>query len=86
MIWSSFTKKLGFCIQKTKVNAQKIDDSPLEIFGIVIASFIINDKDKNFRFFEETFLLADISMNITFEMFFLILKNIQINFNNRKLK
>lgn len=34
----------------------------------------------------ETFLLADISIDITFKIFFFILNNIQINFNDQKLK
>lgn len=35
----SFTKKLDFCICKTVVNAQKIDDNRFKTCGIEIASF-----------------------------------------------
>lgn len=37
-------KKLGFWVQKTEVDAQKIDSSSLDIFEIVIASFSIDNK------------------------------------------
>lgn len=77
-----FAKKLGLLIWKTKVGAWKNDCSKLKTFGIVITCFLINDKDEKSCFFEETFLLADISMNITFEMLFLTLNNAEVNFNN----
>lgn len=40
----------------------------------------MDSKDKKFWFFEKTFLLADMSMNVAFEMFFFILNNIEVNF------
>lgn len=61
---------------------QKIDGKWLEIFGILITSFLVYDKNKKFWFFEEIFLLANIDIYITFEMLFLILSNIEINFTN----
>lgn len=48
----SFGKKLGIRICKTDVSAQKIDSSRLETFGMVIALFQVDDKDKTPRFFE----------------------------------
>lgn len=36
----AYALKLGFQIRKIKVGAQKIDKSFLEMFGIVIASFL----------------------------------------------
>ena len=35
----NFIWKLGFHIRKTNVGAQKIDDSTLETFGMMIADF-----------------------------------------------
>lgn len=61
-----FAKKLGLCICKTNWNAQKIDDSRLETFKMVIALLQVDDKDGKFRFFKETFLLPEMSINITF--------------------
>lgn len=53
---------------------------------MVITSFLLDDKDKKFRFFEEIFLLANISIDIVFGIFFLILNNVQIDFNNQELR
>ena len=47
---------------------------------MVIALFSMEDKEKKSHFFEETFLLANISMNIALEMFFFTLSNVKINF------
>lgn len=46
----------------------------------------MEDKDKRSCFFEKTFLLTDIGMDIAFGMLFLILSNVKINFTNRKLR
>lgn len=35
----SFIRKLCFCISKTDIDAQKMDGSKLEIFGMIITSF-----------------------------------------------
>lgn len=64
------------------MNAQKIDDSKLETFGMVIALFQVDNKDEKSCFFEEIFLLAEISIDVAFRMFFLTLSNVQVNFNN----
>lgn len=83
---SSFARKQDFCICKTNIFTQKIDIGRPKIYRIVIALFQINDWDKKFRFFKETFLLANISIDIAFRILFLILSNIKLNFNNQKLK
>ena len=69
-------------MRKTKVGTPKIDGSKLYIFDIVIAFFLVEDKEGKLRFFEKTFLLANISMNIALEMLFLILSNIEIDFTD----
>lgn len=86
IIQTSFIKKLSLCIYKTNINAQKIDNNKLETFRMVITSFSIDNKDGKSCFFEDTFLLADISIDISFGMLFLTLSNIEINFNNEELK
>lgn len=63
-IQPSFIKKLGFCIYKANIDAQKINSSRQKTFRMVIASFQIDNKDKKSCFFKLTFLLADISINI----------------------
>lgn len=56
--------------------------SRLSIFVILIASFLIKDKNKRICIFEITFLLINLEINITLGIFFLILGNIKINFTN----
>lgn len=85
MIQLSFTKKSSLYISKINVRAKKIDNIKLKFFGIIIICFLIDNKNKKSRLFKKTFLLADISMNITLEISFLILNNIKINFTNREL-
>ena len=66
-------KKFGFRVRKTKVDTQKIDGSKLDTFDIVIAFFSMKDKEKRSHFFEEIFLLANISMDIALDMTFFTL-------------
>lgn len=68
----SLARKLGLHICNTNVDAQKIDGSISEIFGIVIALFQIDHKDKKPCLFEETFPMANMSMDIALKCFFLL--------------
>lgn len=81
----SFIKKLGLCIYKTNVYTQKIDGSRLKTYKIVITLFYIDNKDGKSCFLKKTFLFTDIRMDVAFEMFFLILSNVKVDFNNREL-
>lgn len=56
-----------------------IDGSQLKIFGMMIVFFLVDDKDGKSQFFEKTVLLTDNSMDVAFEMFFLMLSNRQID-------
>ena len=56
----AFTSQLGLKIWKTNVKAQKIDSTTLETYGIVVSTFSMSDKDGRERFFEESFLLAEV--------------------------
>ena len=47
---------------------------------MVITLFSIEDKEKRSCFFEEAFLLADISMDIALEISFLTINNVEIIF------
>ena len=73
-----YAAKLGLKIRHTNVKAQKIDGSTFETFGIVLASFRMEDKLERARFFQEMFLLADISIEVVLEIFFLTLSNTNI--------
>lgn len=75
-------QKFSLHIKKTDINIQKINISKLEIFGIVIVFFLVVDKDRKFRFFEKTFFLSNINMDITLRILFFTLSNAEINFND----
>ena len=74
----AYAKKLGLRTRKTDVGAQKIDGSSLDTFGMVIAGFQVIDKLGRARFFQETFLLADTTMEVVLGMPFLTFGNADI--------
>ena len=76
--------KLGFCARKFYMSIQKIDGSHLEIFEIVIANYSIKDKLKRVRFFQETFLLTNISLKMVLEILFLSFSKADIWFTKRE--
>ena len=47
---------------------------------MTIASFFMKDKEKNSRYFEMTFLFANISIDINLRIFLVLLSNVEINF------
>lgn len=66
-----YAKKIKLFNQKIDIGIQKIDGFTLAILGIVNAAFLIKNKDEKIRFFETTFLLANISLDMVFKIFFL---------------
>ena len=81
----AYAAHLGFKVRMTNVGAHKIDGSSLAIYGMVIAGFQVVDKLGCSWFFQKTFLLADISMKVVFDMFFLIFSNADVKFAEKKL-
>ena len=81
----TYAKKLGLQVRQTDVGAQKTDGSHLETFGIVIASFLLQDKLGKVRFFHKTFLVVDTQIKVVLGMFFLTLGNANIRFAEREL-
>lgn len=63
----TFTQQLDFKIWKTNVKIQKIDDTILEAYEMIVSTFSILDKDSRARFFKDSFLLADVKPDIVFE-------------------
>ena len=84
-ITPTYALKLGLRVRQTDVGAQKIDGSTLETFGMVLASFQVEDKLGRARFFQETFLLADIGVEVVLGMPFLTLSNADIQFEKKEL-
>ena len=58
----------------------------LDIFEMVVAVFSVTDKANQVWFFEKTFLVANFSPEIVFEMLFLTLSSANINFLGRELR
>lgn len=81
IIYLDFAKKLGFWVQQIAINAQKINDFKLNIFGMVLVFFLVKN-EKKFYFFKKIFLVTNLSINVALKMFFFILNNIEVNFVN----
>ena len=85
-IHPAFAKKLGFPIRPTDVGLQKIDGTTMDTFKIVVTAFSVTNKANQVRFFEEIFLVANVSLEVVFEMFFFTLNDIDINILGRELR
>ena len=79
-VYPTFTKKIGLSIRSTDVGAQKIDGTTVDSYEKVVIAFLIMDKANRVRFFEKTFLMANISPEIVFGMPFLTLSSTNIDF------
>ena len=82
----AFAKELGLPIRPTDVGAQKIDGTTLETYRMVVAAFSMENKTNQVRFFEETFLVANVSPEVVFGMLFLILNSADVDFLGRELR
>ncbi len=80
IITLAYVVELGFTIWKTSVGAQKIDSSPLETHNMTSARFLLQNSLGRFQFFEETFLLANTSIEVVLGMTFLALSNVDFQF------
>ena len=76
---------LSLKVRVTNVGAQKIDGSSLATYNIVIVAFQVVDKLGRSRFFQKTFLLADISMEVVLGMPFLTFSNADVQFAEKEL-
>ena len=74
----AFAAILGLFICPTGIGKEKIDASALKTYGIAIVGFSIQDMSDRARFFEESLLLADTSMEIVLRMSFLAFNNANI--------
>ena len=81
----AYAAYLGLEVRVTNIGAQKINGSSLATYGMVIAAFQVVDKLGRSRFFQETFLLADISMEVVLGMLFLTFSNADVLFAKKEL-
>lgn len=75
-----FAAKLGLRPRSINVGVQKIDSSPLETYGMTLVIFSVWVSLGKIQFFEETFLLANPSIEVVLGMSFLSLNNTNIQF------
>ena len=78
-------EKLGFVVQTTNIDAQKIDATIFETYGIIVLVFSVTDQASRVKFFRETFLVANISQDVIFGMLFFTLSSANVNFLKREL-
>ena len=72
-------------MQTTNIGAQKIDGTTLETYKMMVAAFSVTNQANRVRFFEETFLVANVSPDVVFEMPFLTLSGADVNFPKKEL-
>ena len=84
-IYATFVKELSFSIRPTEGGVQKIDGTTLDIYRMVVTAFPVTDKANRVKFFEKSFLVANISLGIVFEMLFFTLSDVNIDFFDQKL-
>ena len=82
----AFAKELGLSIRPTDVGVQKIDDTTLKTYGMVVIAFLVEDKARQIRFFEKTFLVADVSPEVVLGMPFLTFSGADVDFLGRELR
>ncbi len=82
----AFAQQLGLKICKTNVGTQKINGTTLETYGMVVYILSVSDKDRRERFFEKSFLLADVKPDIVLGMPFLTMSNADVDFQARDLQ
>ena len=75
---SAYASRLGLQTCYTDVGTQRIDSSTLQTFEIVLADFQVGDKLGKAQFFQESFLLADISVEVVLNMLFFTLNNANV--------
>ena len=81
----TFIEKLGLTVQSTNISIKKIDSTIFKIYRMVVMIFSVIEQANKIKFFKETFLVVNISLNVVFEMPFFILNGTNINFSKRKL-
>ena len=85
-IYPIFARELGLPIRTTDVGTQKIDSTMRDTFEIVVVAFSVTDKANWVRFLEETFLVANVSLEVVFEILFLTLSGANVNFLGQELR
>ena len=72
-------------LHSTNVGNQKIDGTIFEIYGIMVAAFSVPDWINKVKFFQETVLVANVSLDVVHEIIFFILSDTDVDFSKEKL-
>ena len=81
----NFAERLGLVVQATNVGAQKIEGTNLEIYGMMVVVFSVTDQADMVKFFEKTFLVANVSLDVVLGMAFFTLSGVDVDFPKREL-
>ena len=81
----AFVAKLDLKVRKIDIKAQKIDGSIFIIFKMASINFQVEDKLDKIQFCQETFVVANTTLEVIFEMLFFIFNNIDIQFALKEL-
>ena len=81
-----FAKQLGLSIRPIDLRVQKVDSTTLDTYEMIVAVFSVVDKANQIRFFEETFLVANVSPKVVFGILFLTFRGIDVDFLGRELR
>ena len=84
-IYSIFIKELRLLIRPTNIRAQKINGIKLNIYRPVVGAFSEINKANRVKFFEETFLMANISPKVITRISFFTLSSANVDFLDQKL-
>ena len=84
-VYLTFAKELGLPIRPIDVGAQKIDGTTLDTYRMVVTAFSVIDKANWIRFFEETFLVANVCLEVVLGILFLTLSGANVDFLRREL-
>lgn len=76
----NFAKRQGFSIKTIDIRAQKINDTMLNTYKILVAAFSMINQANQVKFFEKTCLMANVSPEVILKIFFLALSSANIDF------
>lgn len=76
----TFTSQLGLQVWKTNVGVEKINGTLLKTYEMVVSTFFMLNKNGNERFFEESFLLAGVNLDMVLSRLVVTISNANIDF------
>ena len=85
-IHPTLAKEIGLSIRSTEIGVQKIDSTLLDTYGMVVVAFSMMNKVNQLRFFKETFLMANVSLEVVLGMLFLTLSGANVDFLGQELR